>query len=121
MFLRHEPVHVDVAELSQLPSELLSQDGVGAGGEISESVLHRQPLLVLGQAVGSVGSMSYLGVSGPGGREGTGLQPGQQTLDGGGGRGEPQHGDGGRLCLGHFLLQTVGSLSESVQDWKGLG
>ena len=97
-FLRSEPVHVDVAELSQLPSKLLSQDGVGAGGEISESILHRQPLLVLGETVGPVGGMSDLGVSGPGWGKGTGLQAGEQSLDGGGG-GESEDWDCGRLCL----------------------
>ena len=101
MFLRHEPVHVDVAELSQFSSELLSQDGVGAGGEISESVLHRQPLLLLRESVGPVGSVGDVGVSGPGWRQGAGLEAREQGLDGGGGggRGEPQHWYCSRLCL----------------------
>ena len=83
-FLRHEPIHVDVSELSQLGSKLLSQDGVCAGGEISESVRHRQPLLVLGEAVSPVWSMSDVRVSGPSWRKGTGLEAGEQSLDGGG-------------------------------------
>ena len=36
--LRHEPVHVDVAELSQLGGELLGQDLMSVRREIPESV-----------------------------------------------------------------------------------
>ena len=98
-FLRHEPVHVDMAELSQLPGELLRQDGVGAGGEITESVLHRQSLLLLRESVGPVGSVGDGGVSGPGWRQGAGLEAREQGPDRGGGGGEPQHWDCSRLCL----------------------
>ena len=79
----HEPVHVDVPELSQLGRELLSQDLVGVGGEVSESVPHGQLLLLPREAVGPEGSMSDVGVSSPGSRERIGLEASEEGVDGG--------------------------------------